>query len=117
MDNVDAELAVAEKYLDEMMEADRADDYEGFIKRFDKVDLDGFNEEIFHNDAKLMREELGLYKSRSYLGSLNGFKDDTHPRCLRFVWRATYEKNEALIVVGIHEIDGIWYVNESTVSK
>ncbi len=117
MDEVGVEIEVAENLLDEMLEADRIGDYEGFIKRFDKNDLEGFDEEFFQKDVSQMREDLGPYKSRSYLGSLISFNDVKHPRCLRFVWRAIYEKNEALIVVGIHKIGGVWYVNESTVSK
>jgi len=27
-----------------------------------------------------------------------------------------YEKNEAIITVGIHQVNGTWYVNESRVS-
>ena len=42
---------------------------------------------------------------------------EKHPNCLRFVWRAIYEKNEALITVGIHEKNGVWLVNENVVSK
>ena len=117
MDEVEIEIAVAEKFLDEMLEADRIGDYVEFIKRFDKNDIEGFDEETFLKDINHMREDLGQYKRRSYLGHLNGFKDNKHSGCLRFVWRAIYEKNEALIVVGIHEIEGVWYVNESTVSK
>ncbi|MGY0646310.1 MAG: hypothetical protein ACW7DN_17215 [Paraglaciecola chathamensis] len=117
MECVEEELVIAEKYLTEMLESDRVSDYEGFIKRFDEIDLEGFEKAAFLKDTKLMREELGAYKERIYLGHLNGFKDNDHPRCLRFVWRAIYERNEALIVVGIHEKDGVWYVNENTVSK
>jgi hypothetical protein len=117
MERFGSELPIAEKYIDEMLEADRAGDYEAFISRFDKADLDGFNEEIFQNDVAQMRDDLGSYKSRVYLGSLEGVKSAQRPRCLRFVWRAIYEKNEALIVLGIHELNGVWYINESTVSK
>jgi len=108
---------IAERYLSDMLEADRTGDYEGFIKHFDKADLDDFDESIFLKDVELMREDLGTYKDRSYLGSLNGFKTPNHPNCLRFVWRAMYEKNEALITVGIHEKNGVWFVNENVVSK
>ena len=111
------ELEIAEKYLTEMLEADRVGDYEAFIKRFDSADLEDFSENTFLKDIELMREDLGVYKGRSFLGSLNGFKSESHPRCLRFVWRATYEKNEALIILGIHEKNGVWYVNENVVSK
>ncbi|WP_028470469.1 hypothetical protein [Neptunomonas japonica] len=117
MNDITKELAIAEKYLSQMLEADRTSNYEAFIERFDKTDLEDFNEDVFLHDTKLMREDLGAYKSRSYMGSLKGFKVDQHPKCMRFVWRAIYDKNEALIVVGIHEKDGVWYVNESTVSK
>ena len=111
------ELEVAEKYLTEMLEADRIGNYEAFIKRFDSADLAGFNEIIFHKDIELMGKDLGAYQNRTFLGSLKGFKSESRPRCLRFVWRATYEKNEALIILGIHTKNGVWYVNENVVSK
>lgn len=111
------ELEIAEKYLLETLEADRAGDFESFIKRFDKRDLEGFSEEDFNKDIELMQEELGAFKRRSYMGSLKGFRDEEHPECLRFVWRAIYEKTEALIIIGIHKVDGAWYLNESNVSK
>ncbi len=117
MNSINLELEVAEKYLDEMLEADRVGDYQGFIKRFDDNELDQFNEEDFHEDVNLMLEDLGAYKNRTLLGHLNGFVDPKYPKNSRFVWRANYEKNQALIVVGIHQINGVWYVNESNVSK
>tara|TARA_B100000767_G_C19409072_1_gene387239 strand:- start:130 stop:531 length:402 start_codon:yes stop_codon:yes gene_type:complete len=117
MNGVNLELEVAEKYLDEMLEADRTGDYQGFIKRFDNNEMEEFNEEDFQEDVELMLEDLGSYKSRTLLGHLNGFIDPKYPKNSRFVWRAIYEKNEALIVVGIHQIEGVWYVNESNVSK
>ncbi|MCL6416855.1 hypothetical protein MIB92_14435 [Aestuariirhabdus sp. Z084] len=117
MENNKEALGVAEEYLTEMLKADRDEDYEGFVCRFEKSDLEDFGKDDFLKDTALMRDELGPYQRRDFLGALNGFKDDDRPGCLRFVWRAYYEKNEALIVVGIHQKNGIWYVNESTVSK
>ena len=111
------ELKIAEKYLAETLEADRVGDFEGFIQRFDKGDLEGFSEDIFNTDIKSMREELGAFKSRLYMGSLKGFRDEKHPECLRFVWRAIYEKSEVLIIIGIHKVDDTWYLNESNVSR
>lgn len=111
------ELKIAEKYLTETLQADRDGNYEGFVKRFDKRDIEGFSEEVFFKDVELMRDELGTFISRSYLGSLKGFRDENHPDSLRFVWRATYEKTEALITVGMHKIDEVWYLNENNVSK
>lgn len=110
------ELKIAEKYLAEMLEADRDEDYLAFIKRFETVDPDEFNESIFLNDVDLMREELGSYKERVYLGSLKGISESGKQRSLRFVWRGIYDINEALIVLGIHQKDGTWYVNENHVS-
>lgn len=111
------ELKIAEGYLTEMLAADHAGDYEGFIRRFDTADLEGFGERDFHDDVAKMSADLGAYQNRFFLGSLNGFKTESHPQCVRFVWRAHYEKNEALIIVGMHKKGGIWYVNESVVSK
>lgn len=110
------EFKIADKYLAEMLEADRDGNYLAFIKRFETVDPDEFNESIFLNDVDLMREELGLYKERVYLGSLKGISENSKQRSLRFVWRGIYDKNEALIVLGIHQKDGTWYVNENHVS-
>ena len=110
------ELEIAEKYLTDMLDADLAGDYKGFIKYFDKSDIDNFKESDFLKDVKQMKEDLGIYKSRTYLGSLNDLKREDQSRCLRFVWRAVYEKNEAFITVGIHQVNGAWYVNESRVS-
>jgi len=117
MNDVRDVLAIAEKYLSEMLEADKSMDYAAFVERFDSIELDGFTEDVFLSDIERMREDLGAYKERYYLGSLQGFKSKQHSKCLRFVWRAVYEKNEALIVLGIHEKSGAWYVNENTVSK
>ncbi|GAA3921240.1 hypothetical protein [Litoribacillus peritrichatus] len=111
------ELRIVEAYLTDMLEADRDGDYDAFIKHFDDDDLEGFTKNTFLEDVELMREDLGAYKDRSFLGSLQGFKTDSRSNCLRFVWRATYEKNEALIILGIHEKDGVWLVNENVVSK
>ncbi|NOZ84148.1 MAG: hypothetical protein GXP60_04985 [Epsilonproteobacteria bacterium] len=111
------ELKIAEKYLDETIKADKEGDFEGFVRRFDKRDLEGFTKDAFHKDVERMKNGLGDYISRSYLGSLEGFRDKNHPECLRFVWRGIYEKSEVLIIVGIHKKDDTWYLNASTVSK
>lgn len=111
------ELKIAEAFLSEMLEADRLGDYEGFVKHFDGADLEGFNESLFLEDTELMRDELGAYKDRSFLGSLEGFQCEEHPGALRFVWRGIYEKNEALIILGMHKKAGAWRVNENVISK
>lgn len=107
---------MAEVYLDEMLKADQDGNYQAFIKRFEQVDVDHFSEETFLADVELMREELGEYRNRHYLGMLSMKSDKGIEQTLRFVWRGIYDKNEALIVLGIHNKDGIWFVNENHIS-
>lgn len=102
-------LAVAEKYLDEMIAADAANDYEAFIRPF--IVDEEFTKEKFEADVAEMQPAMGKYVSREYLGSMKG-NDDDHKDSLRFVWKGIYEKQEALIVVGICQIDGNWFAIE-----
>ncbi len=103
---------IAEKYLDEMIAADSNGDYAAFTQRFEPENLMDFDPEKFQGDIDEMREDLGEYNSRVYLGSLNGH-DKSAPNCQRFVWKGIYEKNETLIVVGVYEKEGVCYVNEN----
>lgn len=116
MNAKDERLIIAEQYLDEMLEAEATSDYDLFVKRFEKKDLANFGASRFKKDMYSIREDLGHYKSREYLGSLKGFSNadnpDKHPGCRRYVWRGVFEKNETIITLGIHEIDGVLYVNE-----
>lgn len=106
------EKAIAEGFLDEMFEAERLGDFQAWSKQWDKEDLCGLNEEIFHNDLKQMNKKLGDYKNREYLGVvesvINENNSDTTSRRLKFVWRVNYKKNEALQVVGLKQINGHW---------
>lgn len=110
------ELKIAENYLSEMLEADQDGDYSTFIKRFESVDPVDFNEEVFLKDVVQMREDLGQYEERVFLGSLKTLSGTDAERSLRFVWRGIYQKNEALIVLGIHKKNGTWFVNENHIS-
>ena len=108
--------ATAEQYLDEMLAAERDSDYGAFTRRFERKDLENFGESRFRKEMFAVREDFGEYRDREYLGSLKGFVDadrpDRHPGCVRYVWRAVFEKNETVIVVGLHERDGKVHVNE-----
>ena len=115
MEDNQEELKIAEKYLSEMLNADQSGDYASFIKRYETVDS-GFSEDVFIKDVEAMKDELGAYKERVYLGSLNCSGKGSPQRSLRFVWRGIYEKSEALIVLGIHQNAGVWYVNENHIS-
>jgi len=111
-------LAMAEQFLDEMLEAEREEngDYELCTRRFDKKTLKDFSPSRVKKEMMCIREDLGSYKSREYLGSLKGTIDaddpDRHPGCIRYNWRGIFEKNETLITLGIHVRDGVYYVNE-----
>lgn len=112
----DATRAIAEKYLDEMLAAEAATDYAAFVKRFEERDIVHFGESKFRKDMYAIRMDLGEYRSREYLGSLRGPRDpdhpDRYPNGVRHVWRGVHEKNETVIVVGLHERDGTFHVNE-----
>jgi len=109
---------IVEQYLDEMLEAEANLDLDGFVKRFEPQDISGFGESRFKKDMYAIREDLGGYVSREYLGSLKGFanpdRDDARPDSVRHVWRGVFEKNETLIVVGVHESCDVLHVNEFT---
>ncbi len=107
---------IAEQYLDEMLEAENTLDYSLFVKHFEKQHIENFGESKFKKDMFAIREDLGDYKGREYLGALTGFHNpdnpNKYPNCTRYVWKGIFEKNETLIIVGIHEKDGVHYVNE-----
>ena len=77
MNEDDIRLALAEKILDEMIQAERKghEDYELFVKHFDKDTLNDFGPTRFKKEMMCIREDLGEYKSREYLGSLKGHVD------------------------------------------
>lgn len=64
------ELAAAEKYLNEMLEADDTADYELYIKRFEEKYLTRFTDDIFRSDIANMHEENGKHIDYEYLGTL-----------------------------------------------
>ena len=113
LDAYRAEKAIAESYLDEMLEAERNRDFQAWRKRWQEHDLKGLDEKAFLSDLDAMDEELGSYKERVYFGVLNNQKrlsQDTHAlMSLTLVWRMIYEKNEALTILGIRRRDEVWY--------
>lgn len=111
-------LAMAEQFLDEMIEAELEENanYELFTQRFDKDTLSDFGPSRFKKEMLCINEDLGRYQKREYLGSLKGFIDidnpNKRPNCIRYNWRGVFEKNETLITMGIHNIGDVYYVNE-----
>jgi len=108
------EMAVAEKYLKEMLEADDTENFELYTKRFERKYLTNFTRERFSNDIKHMHERNGMHTGYELLGTLRHSKLedlDVH----RTVWKGIYEKREAVIEIGIYKRDGVWYVINSAV--
>jgi len=109
-------LAFAEEILSEMIEAESTEEgnYELFVKHFDAVD--DFGPTRFKKELLCIREDLGDYKSREYLGALKGHVDpdypDKHPDSVRFNWRGIFDKNETLITLGLYKKDGKYVVRE-----
>ena len=109
-------LSFAEEILSEMIEAESSDtgDYDLFVKHFDKVD--DFGPTRFKKELMCIREDLGDYKDREYLGALKGHvgpdNPDKYPESIRFNWRGIFEKNETLITLGLYKKDGKFVVRE-----
>ncbi len=101
-----------------MLAAEASLDYRSFVARFEEQDVSSFGESRFKKDMYAIREDLGEYRRREFLGALKGFSNvdypDRHRGSMRFVWKGIFEKNETLIVVGIHKKDGVFYTNEFT---
>jgi len=109
-------LAFAEEILDEMIQAGSTDpeDYELFVKHFDQID--NFGPTRYKKEMMCIREELGNYKSREYLGALKGQVNpdnpDKFPGFVRFNWRGVFEKNETLVTLGLYQKEGKYVVRE-----
>jgi len=108
------ELAMAEKYLHEMLEADDTANYDLYTKRYEEKYLTNFSREIFSNDINHMHERNGMHTGYELLGTLrNSTVDDLD--IYRTVWKGIYEKRDAVIEMGIYKKDGTWYVIKSAV--
>lgn len=59
--------------------------------------MEDFGPTRFRKELLCIREDLGNYKSREYLGALKGHVDLDNPESVRFSWRGIFEKNETLI--------------------
>ena len=107
-------LAVSERYLQEMLEADDTADYALYTKRYEGRLLDGFSVDQFQRDIAGMHERNGMNRGYAYLatlrsGTFEGF--EVH----RTVWKGEYEKRDAVIEFGVYQRDGVWYVIQSSV--
>jgi len=108
------ELAVAEQYLQEMLEADDAGDFDLYKKRFEAKYLEGFTKDVFNNDIEHMNKINGKHVDYEFLGVLRNQKVDDLD-VYRTVWKGIYEKRDAVIEMGIYKKNGVWHVIQSAV--
>ena len=64
-------LEVAEPILDNILEAYKTYDYEGYVRDFDDTAKEALSKDTFITANTQMRGMLGEYKGRKYLGFLN----------------------------------------------
>ncbi len=64
-------LELAEPILDNILEAYKTYDYEGYVRDFDDTAREALNKETFVTANTQMRSILGEYKGRKYLGFIN----------------------------------------------
>jgi len=100
---------IAEQYFDEMVEADEARDYDLWIKRWKD---DDYSKEDYLNDRDGIREDLGPYVSREYIGYICCTKKSGNSQYHRYAWIARHEKASAVTTVGIYEEESVIYLNE-----
>ena len=111
MDELQDMKQAAERFLDDMLKAEKDRDYEAWTQHYDGGP-EGFSQEDFLESMDLDRMDLGDYVSREYLGDLDGYGDE-YPNSRRFVWKGVFSKNQTLMVLGVHQVDGKYYVNEN----
>ena len=118
MEESTAARDVAERYLAEMLDAERERDFDAWCRRWHPSDLEGFTEARFAEDVDEMHRVLGEYRDREYLGSVRGRRDEPGDDAERprFVWKVVYERNEALFEVGVRRVDGRWYAYRNACS-
>lgn len=104
----------AEQFVDQLYEGMFEPNYTKFTQLFEEKFLIHLSEAEFHKNMREEQEKLGAYIGREYIGSVRGAKrvgDDRYPNLVRYLWRSFFEKNEALLRVGIYEKGGTYYVS------
>ncbi|MFC3853230.1 hypothetical protein ACFOSD_10335 [Salinispirillum marinum] len=108
------ELVVAERYLKEMLEADDTANYELYTKRYEEKYLAKFTREVFNRDIEHMHESNGKHTGYEFLGTLRNQRVDDLD-VYKSVWKAIYEKRDAVVEMGIYKKNGDWHVIRSAV--
>ena len=113
--DISVNLNRAEQFVDEIIEGGSEGSYEKFTQRFEEKYLVHFTEKRFLRQVREIREDFGQYKSREFLGCVNGDSDPEnmakYPNELRYLWHGVFEKNEVLMVARIYCKDGTYHVS------
>jgi len=103
----------AEQFLSEILEAEEEWNYAKYTQRWEKLYLVAYPEHRFLRHCRIDGEDLGKFVQRDFLGCV-AYKEDPegrYPNRVRFVWRAYYERQEAIRTLGIYCKNGSYFVS------
>jgi len=104
----------AEQFANELLEGMYELDYAKFTRLFETKFLVHNPEVDFSRKIQDEIDKLGAYRGREFMGSVVATKragDDRYPDLVRYIWRCVFEKNEALLRIGIYQKAGAHYVS------
>jgi hypothetical protein len=107
-------LAIVEKYLREMLEADDTANFDLYTKRYEEKYLVNFSKERFTDDIYGMYQRNGKNIGYEFLSALRNSKFDGLD-IFRFVWKGIYEKRDAVIEIDVYKKNRVWYIIQSAV--
>jgi len=114
-DGFDEQRLTAERYLDEIFEAEKELDHAKFVRRSEPEYSINYSEKDFKNSVREIREELGSVVTREYWGCLTGpiVSDvaDRYPGLVRHIWLAVFEKAQLYITLGVYQKNGTYYIS------
>jgi len=107
---------IAERYLDEAIEAGKHMDFASFTQRFETKYIPGFTEKNFKRQMKYMKEEFGAYKRREHIGTVKGEAEsdrkERYPDATKHIWRGEYENAVMFISVGVYFKNGNYHLSD-----
>lgn len=103
----------AEDYLSEILEAEAQKNYAKFTQRWEEKYLVSYPEHRFLRHCRNDAADLGKYVKREFLGGTlpHDDPDGRYPNRVKYVWRAYYEKNEAILTLSIYNKGGTYFIS------
>lgn len=103
----------AEEFLSEILEAEAEANYAKFTQRWEQIYLVSYPKHRFLRHCRVDSEDLGKYLRREFFGCVvpSEHPDGLYPNRVIYVWRAYYEKNEAILTLSIYKKDGAYFVS------